>query len=220
MMTAKPKDDFRRVHEICSVLLRYPDSALRELLPAVDRVIETLPQSLATPLAAFTHYLHETDLFEVQQHYVETFDMRRKCSPYLTYWTHGDTRNRGMALLAFKNAYRSDGLTTDETELPDHIAVVLEFAAQTRSPLGDDLLGEHRAVLELLHEALRVGESPYHQVLSAVLATTSPLTAEGARRMEHIAAQGPPTELVGVAGPLDLTLTPYGTAGDLLGDAR
>jgi nitrate reductase delta subunit len=219
-MTTHPANDTRRVREISSLFLRYPNSTLCALLPDVAGVIETLPRATAAPLDAFARYLAQTDLLQAQQHYVETLDMRRKCSPYLTYWTHGDTRNRGMALLAFKNAYRSEGLTLDETELPDHIAVVLEFASQTEGPLGDDLLGEHRPVLELLHDALSASESPYRHVLAAVLATTAPLTAAGSRRMEQIAAQGPPTELVGVAGPLDITLTPYGTAADPLGQSR
>ena len=196
------------VRRLCSLLLRYPEQTLCDLLASIREEVSVLPTAAAEPLDAFVGYLSDTDLIEAQQHYVETFDMRRKCSPYLTYWTFGDTRNRGMALLHFKEAYHVEGLTIDDSELPDHIAVVLEFAAE--SDLGEDLLGEHRAVLELLHNALSEAGSPYRQVLAAVLATTPPLSAEGKRRMHEIAREGPPSETVGMAGPLDITLTPYG----------
>jgi nitrate reductase delta subunit len=177
-----------------------------------------LPTASAEPLQAFLSYLAEAEPLAVQQHYVETFDMRRKCSPYLTYWTFGDTRNRGMALLHFKEVYRLEGLTIDDSELPDHLSVVLEFAAQ--SALGEDLLGEHRAVLELLHRALIDADSPYQHVLAAVLATTPPLSAEGARRMHQIAREGPPTETVGMAGPIDISLSPYGATDDFVTGGR
>ena len=159
---------------------------------------------------------------QVQQHYVETFDMRRKCSPYLTYWTHGDTRNRGMALLHFKEVYREVGLTIDERELPDHLAVVLEFAATGDAELGNALLAEHRGVIALLREALDAAGSPYADVVSAVLSTTSELTREDQALMARLAHQGPPTESVGMAGPIDLTLTPYGvgSSDDAMGARR
>ena len=61
--------------------------------------------------------------------YVETFDLRRRCCPYLTYYAFGDTRKRGMALLRFTHAYRANGFALASEELPDHLAVVCEFAA-------------------------------------------------------------------------------------------
>ena len=63
------------------------------------------------------------------RHHVETFDLTRRCSPYLTYYRYGDTRQRGMALLALKHTYRRAGFEPAERELPDYLPVVLEFAA-------------------------------------------------------------------------------------------
>ena len=147
--------------------------------------------------------------------------MRRKCSPYLTYWTYGDTRNRGMALLHFKEAYREAGVTIDEQELPDHLAVVLEFAACNDAELGNALLAEHRGVIGLLHQALVDAESPYAHVLASVLATTSALTPEDELLMKQLALAGPPTESVGMAGPVDLTLAPFGVqSSDAAMEAR
>jgi len=199
-----------RAQQVCSVLLQYPDASLVDLIPEVGEVSSALPIETSAPLSDFLDYFTATPLMDVQRHYVETFDMRRKCSPYLTYWTYGDTRNRGMALLHFKEAYREAGVTIDEQELPDHLAVVLEFAACNDAELGNALLAEHRGVIGLLHQALIDAESPYANVLAAALATTSSLTPEDELLMKRLALAGPPTESVGMVGPVDLTLTPFG----------
>ena len=73
-----------------------------------------------------------------RQDYVETFDNRRRCNLFLTYFAHGDTRKRGMALLRFKQTYLRSGfvLDADVGELPDHLCVVLEYAATIDQRLG------------------------------------------------------------------------------------
>jgi nitrate reductase delta subunit len=208
--------------QVCSLLLRYPEASMIELIPAMKDVVHELPDDASDALGNFLDYLTVTELLDVQRHYVETFDMRRKCSPYLTYWTYGDTRNRGMALLHFKDAYREAGVTIDEHELPDHLAVVLEFAACHDAELGNALLGEHRSVIALLHQALAEASSPYEDVLAAALSTTSALTPEDEALMQRLALAGPPTESVGMAGPpVDLILEPFGVqSSDAIMEAR
>jgi nitrate reductase delta subunit len=126
-----------------------------------------------------------------------------------------------MALLRFKHVYHEVGLTIDEAELPDHLAVVLEFAATGDSELGNALLAEHRAVIALLHDALGAAESPYAHVVGAALSTTSALTPDDELLMQRIATTGPPTEMVGVPGPVDLTLEPFGVRpSDVAMEAR
>ena len=198
-----------QVQQICAVLLRYPQSSTPELVPLVSNRLSQLPDEIYAELTQFLDYLGRCSLMAVQRHYVETFDMRRKCSPYLTYWTHGDTRNRGMALLHFKEVYREAGLTIQDDELPDHLSVVLEFAGAGDADLGNALLAEHRSVIALLHDALDGIDSPYAHVVAAVVATTTELTPEDELLMAQLAGSGPPTETVGMAGPVDLTLTPF-----------
>ncbi len=214
-------EDRARAQQVCSLLMQYPAYSLVDLVPAIDEVVAGLPDETSLPLSSFLGYFAATPLMDAQRHYVETFDMRRKCSPYLTYWTYGDTRNRGMALLHFKEAYREAGVTIDEQELPDHLAVVLEFAACNDAELGNALLAEHRGVIGLLHQALVDAESPYAHVLVSVLATTSALTPEDELLMKQLALAGPPTESVGMAGPVDLTLAPFGVqSSDAAMEAR
>ena len=93
-------------------------------------VVATLPDAQREPLAEVLDTLEHRDLGALQAEYVDTFDVTRKCSLHLTYFTQGDTRKRGVALVEFKQAYRRAGVEFDtDAELPDHLCVVLEFGA-------------------------------------------------------------------------------------------
>ena len=119
----------------------------------------TSPRPAREAFARFLAWLRATPPTEVAQHYVETFDLRRRCALYLTYYRYGDTRKRGMAMLAFKTAYRDAGFVPREDELPDYLPMVLDFAALR--PRGERLLHAHRADLELLRRALAKAGTPY-----------------------------------------------------------
>lgn len=188
-----------------SWLLWYPDERLAQRLPDVQRVVSELPHVTRKPLTEFLAWFTGQDPLEVARQYVATFDMRRKACPYLTYWTHGDTRNRGMAILHFKQAYLDAGFDAGDAELADHIAVVLEFAAIGDRLTGDALLIEHAGAIGLLHKALESMDSPYALVVQAVRATLPPLDAEIAERMSAIATHGPPVEQVGLE-PFTITV--------------
>jgi nitrate reductase delta subunit len=184
-------------------LLYYPDEELLARLDLIAEVVEGLSETMRVPLEKFLAHLDETPLGEVQEHYVGNFDMKRKACPYLTYWTDGDTRNRGQAILRFKEVYRDSGFVLNERELADHIAVVLEFAAS--DPLnGEALLHEHLAPIGLIREALFQMGSVYFQVLDAVLATLSQITPDVRVRMAELARSGPPVESVGLE-PFSIT---------------
>jgi nitrate reductase delta subunit len=180
-----------------SVLLRYPDAALVEAREEIAAAVEMLPARQS--LAAFTEYLAERDEVELAQAYVETFDLRRRTSLYLTYYLHGDTRKRGMALLRLKRLYAGAGLELATGELPDYLPLVLEFAALAPAEVGEMLLREHRPSLELLRAGLHDLESPYAEVLDALCAVLPRLTPRERERVRKLAADGPPTEQVGLA---------------------
>lgn len=223
-MSRSTRDDARSLaaaQAACSVLLGYPDDGLAELLPAVRAVVAELPEDTGAPLAAFLSHLDEVGTGSLGRHYVAVFDMKRRCCPYLTYWTHGDTRNRGAALVRFKQVYRASGAVPRDDELPDHLSVVLDFAATVDADAGNELLAEHRPGIELIRDALRTQESPYRHVLDAVVATLAPMTDEIMQRAAALAASGPPTELVGI-GPAPSTLQPFSSvqSDDLQGARR
>ena len=140
-----------------------------------------------------------TPLPELATAYVETFDHQRRCCLYLTYVQHGDTRRRGVALLRFKTAYRAAGMELTDEELPDHLAVVLEFGATVDPAAAWELLLDHRAGVELLRLALTDAGSPWAAVAQAVCATLPPLHGRDREAVLRLAAAGPPGEEVGLA---------------------
>ena len=134
---------------------------------------------MADPLRRTVTALTGLDLPELECAYVETFDSTRRHSLFLTYFAHGDTRKRGMALLRFRQTYRASGYEDSPTELPDHLCVVLEYAATIDPAAGRQLLLDHRAGLEVLRLALSEAGSPWAGAVEAVCAT---LPAAAGRR--------------------------------------
>lgn len=177
------------VRQAASHLLAYPDERFWDRLPMIRQAAEPhFPEFLAR--------IHEMGAGELAAHYVETFDLQRRCCLYLTYFADGDTRRRGESLAALKARYRAAGWELCDDELPDFLPVVLEFAAL--DPEGEAVLRSHRAGLELLRTALVEYGSPYALVISQVCATLPPIT-EGEREAAATLAQsGPPAESVGV----------------------
>ena len=103
-----------------------------------------------------------------------------------------------MALLRFKHAYRQAGMQLSDSELPDYLPLVLEFAATVDQQQGERLLAEHVPVLELLRLSLQDSGSAYANILAATLATLPPISTADRRRIAELAAQGPPEEEVGL----------------------
>ena len=81
--------------------------------PLLAEAVACLPAPVGEPLARFLTTLETAPLGQLQRDYVETFDVTRRCCLYLTYFTHGDTRKRGLALVEFKQAYRKAGVEFD-----------------------------------------------------------------------------------------------------------
>ncbi len=200
---ALPAAQLTAVWQSVSLLLDYPDPALLARVDLLRSVAAGLPPAIGDSLRGFLDHLEVTPLPVLQADYVETFDSRRRCNLFLTYFAHGDTRKRGMALLRFKQTYLSAGFVLDPEssggELPDHLCVVLEFAATGDQALGRDLILDHRAGLELLRLSLRDMSSPWAPLLDAVTTTLPPLRGDERDAVRRLAAEGPPEEEVGLA---------------------
>jgi nitrate reductase delta subunit len=182
-----------------SLLLSYPDDGLRAHLPLLRTVARSLPEVLGAPLCLFLDHVEATSSTALAADFVATFDHRKRFSPYLTYFAYGDTRKRGMALLRFKHAYTAAGWILNDSELPDHLGVVLEFAAAGNAAMGQRLMLEHRAGLELIRLGLHDITSPWATVLDSVSATLPPLAGRERDAVARLAAAGPPEEEVGLA---------------------
>ena len=108
-----------------------------------------------------------------------------------------------MALLRFKQTYLASGFELTDTELPDHLCVVLEYAATVDHEQGRRLILDHRAGLELLRISLTEADSRWAGAVEAITATLPPLRGDEWDAVRRLAAEGPPEEEVG--------LTPYAT---------
>jgi nitrate reductase molybdenum cofactor assembly chaperone NarJ/NarW len=203
-----PREQLAVAWQSASLLLGYPDERLLGELDLIRAASHDLPAALGEPIRDVVVHLESTPLTQAQAEYVETFDNRRRNSLFLTYFAHGDTRKRGVALLRFKQTYLRSGFVLDAEsehggELPDHLSVVLEYAATVDQQLGWGLLLDHRAGLELLRMSLRDAGSPWAGAVEVVCATLPHLRGDELEAVRKLAAEGPPEEEVG--------LTPYAT---------
>ncbi len=193
---------------LLSFLLRYPDERVVAARGGLDAEVAALdPGDARAALERF-----EAGWTADPAHYVETFDLRRRASLHLTYYAHGDTRERGMALLRLKKLYRAAGLPMSTSELPDHLTVMLAFAALAPEGHGEALLAEHRPAIELLRLSLHDLDSPYGHLLDAIAACLPPLSVRDRAEVARLAREGPPDEAVG--------LEPYGPPEAMPSGAR
>lgn len=183
---------------LLSLLLDYPDEELLSCSAELHQAASDLPPSPARE--AILGFLAHRDALGVgpaQLEYVETFDFAKRCTLYLSFHTYGDRRQRGMAMLQLKRAFRDAGLELSDGALPDHLPAILEFA-DVMPAAGIEVLSGFRPALEIARAALHQEGSAYAVLLDAVcdlLPAASEAELEDARR---IAAEGPPTETVGL----------------------
>ncbi|MFZ2529590.1 MAG: nitrate reductase molybdenum cofactor assembly chaperone [Rhodococcus sp. (in: high G+C Gram-positive bacteria)] len=202
----------RLVWQAASLLLAYPDDALQERLDTVEQLRAHITGRTGELLGRTVAALRDADPVAAATAYVDVFDLRRRSTMYLTYWTGGDTRNRGTEIHAFAQVYRDSGVEPPVGETPDHLPVVLEFAATVDPDAGRRLLVEHRVPIDVLCEALREAGSPYVHTIDAVCATLPAATDQEARRAERLAQAGPPAESIGLQ-PFTLTVPPRRSEG-------
>jgi nitrate reductase delta subunit len=186
-------------YKLLSVLLRYPDERVVEAREEIAAAVAALPASRQRDsLQRFVSDFTTTPAGALAERYVETFDLRRRSGLYLSYYLHGDTRKRGMALLRLKRLYAAAGLEAITGELPDSLPLMLEFAALAPDGAGETLLREHRPSLELLRAGLHDAGSPYAHLLDAVCFGLPRLSALEREHVRRLGEDGPPSEQVGL----------------------
>jgi nitrate reductase delta subunit len=185
-------------YRLLSLLLSYPSDEIvagREEIAAAARTLA--PGRPRDAILRFLDHFLIAAPIALRQEYVETFDLQKRSSLYLTFFSHGDTRKRGQELLRMKRLYRAAGFELDGSELPDHLPVVLEFAALDPER-GRWMLVENRAGIELLHMHLGETGSIYALLLDAVDAGLPRIDMGMLAEIRRLAAAGPPREEVGL----------------------
>ncbi len=202
-------------HMAASLLLDYPSAERRARFATVRVAVWELPEPVRTDLLAFLDAAAGMGQQELEAHFTSIFDLKRKCCPYLSYYAAGDTRNRGMALVRFVEAYRAAGWEPDAEELPDYLPMVLEFSARSDSPIAGELLAAHRDGIEVLRAALETFGSPYAHVVTAVCRSLPEIDDATRERYRSLVNDGPPAELVGLTFLGNLApFTPSGAASE------
>jgi nitrate reductase delta subunit len=186
-------------YKLLSVLLSYPDARMNEADDELAAALAAMLRSRQSEaIERFWSYWLTSSPIERAQHYVETFDLQKRCSLYLSFYLQGDKRQRGMSLLHLKRLYAAAGLHLEGKELPDYLPVILEFAALAPPGYGETILVDLRPALEAVRASLHDLRSPYAHLLDALccgLPRLSPLEAE---RTQRIMREGPPSERVGL----------------------
>ena len=153
-------------------LLSYPDTSLRDHLAEMTTALQgeraLRPDRLAE-LSALMQHLRGARAMDVEAHYVETFDRGRGTALHLFEHVHGDSRDRGPAMIDLLQTYEQAGLYLAPGELPDHLTVVLEYASTQPPAQARAFLRELTHILQAIFSALLRRESPYASVLAAVL---------------------------------------------------
>jgi len=153
-------------------LLSYPDAELRAHLGELQAALASeraLGAARQAELEALMRSLTVRDPIEVEADYVQLFDRGRSTSLHLFEHVHGDSRDRGPAMIDLAQTYEKAGLYLAEGELPDYLPVVLEFVSTQPAKEAKAFLGEMTHILQAIFSALLKRESPYASVLGALL---------------------------------------------------
>lgn len=153
-------------------LLGYPDAELRSHLGAMGEVLHQEralePQRLAE-LDALIEALALAPALETEAAYVELFDRGRATSLHLFEHVHGDSRDRGPAMIDLAQTYEKAGMYLAEGEMPDFLPVVLEFTSTQPPREAREFLAEMAHIFNAIFAALQQRESAYASVLGALL---------------------------------------------------
>ena len=157
---------------LLSALLGYPDAALRGGLYEMRELLHgecALSDARRAELDALIDALERADPLDAEADYVQLFDSGRATSLHLFEHVHGDSRDRGPAMIDLAQTYEKAGLVLAPGELPDYLPVVLEFVSTQPPRQARAFLGEMAHLFDALFSALQRRNSRYASVLGALL---------------------------------------------------
>ena len=158
-----------RTLKILSILLSYPDEEFpaRDLSEALDGEA-LLPPACHAKVTALIDDIAACDLYDARERYVYLFDRTRSLSLHLFEHVHGESRDRGQAMVDLSDLYERNGFRIAARELPDYLPLFLEFAATLPLSEARDLVAQPLDIFSTLTERLRRRGSPYTAVFEAL----------------------------------------------------
>ena len=155
-----------------SLLLSYPSSALQATMAEIGQVLSKdrrLTRNTRQSLQPLVRGLEHGDLYDLQERFVSLFDRSRSLSLNLFEHVHGESRDRGGAMVSLLETYREAGFEPTSSELPDHLPVLLEFLALRPEAEAKETLADAAHILEALRSRLKRRGSVYEAALQALV---------------------------------------------------
>ena len=172
--------------------MTYPNKEIYDFLPEVNASLQDenlLNTDSITGIDAFVEFFAQQPLTFWQEHYVQLFDYSRSVSLYLFEHVHGDSKDRGQAMVDLIDLYTENGLQINRPELPDYLPVFLEFLAIQTQSKAMDYLSEIIDIVGFIHKKLEDKDNPYKYLLSAIIQLSTRKPAEA--RIEKMETEMP-----------------------------
>lgn len=158
--------------KVLSALLSYPQEETRAAVPQMRGALDRERLCVGAQRRALDALLDEfeqSDLYDLQERYVLLFDRGRTLSLHIFEHIHGESRERGQAMIDLKSLYEKEGMEIAANELPDYLPLFLEYCATRPLASARELLGQPAHVFSAMAERLRKRESSYEAVMRAIL---------------------------------------------------
>ena len=161
-----------RTLKALSLILSYPTRELQAAMPEIGGVLASdrrLTSAARRALRPLVDSLREDDIYELEERYVMLFDRSRTLSLNLFEHVHGESRDRGGAMVSLLETYRDSGFEPVTSELPDHLPILLEFLSTRPSVEAKETLADAAHIFEALSARLARRDSDYGAVFAALL---------------------------------------------------
>jgi nitrate reductase delta subunit len=162
-----------KTFKILGLLMSYPEASRVSYLDECEAVLvqeQALPEKQLSNVLAFIAELKTADLYRMQEEYVATFDRGRSHCLHLFEHIHGESRDRGQAMVNLASAYEEKGLYIDRAELPDYLPLFLEFLSQCPEDEAIALLAEPVDIIATIGARLEERGSAYTPLFDALVA--------------------------------------------------
>jgi len=160
-----------KTFKLLGLLLTYPEGTVysesNELLQTL-RSEALLPEKFIKKVETFLTAQKAQDLMAVQEDYVETFDRGRAHCLHLFEHIHGESRDRGQAMVNLSETYATKGLHIDSGELPDYLPLFMEYLSRCEPQDATELLGEAIDVITVIGAKLKKCKSPYADIFASI----------------------------------------------------
>lgn len=181
-----------KTYKILSLLLTYPNEEIYAFLPEVNTTLleeNIINKQSRIGIGSFVDFFTKEGLANWQAHYVQLFDYSKSASLYLFEHVHGDSKDRGQAMVDLIALYKENGLEITRAELPDYLPMFLEFLAMQTQEKAEELLAEIIDIVGFIYKKLEEKDNPYHYLLAAIIQISKRKPAEA--RVEKMISEMP-----------------------------